>query len=63
MSGTLLGRKNQDHRPHGEDCYRRQISMMNAEEQSGGLQESVLSLWQVRRGGPKEVMCKLRPEE
>lgn len=48
---------------HREDCYGSQISVMNAAEQSGGLRESVLSLWRVRRGGPKEVMCKLRPEE
>lgn len=63
MSGTLLGRKNNDPCPHREDCYRSRISVMNAAEQSGGLRESVLSLWRVRRGDPKEVMCKLRPEE
>lgn len=41
---------------------RRQVSVRNAAEQSGGLWEAAPSSVQVRRGVPKEATFKLRPE-
>lgn len=57
MSGTSLGGGSQYPCPLGED-----LRGMNVAEQSGGLWEPALSLWQVRKRISKEVMCKLRSE-
>lgn len=48
--------------PGSLSFWRRLLREMDVAEQSGGLWKPAPSLWQVRRGSPKEVMCKLRSE-